>query len=406
MSQADTVNRLGATWLGIESTLGTLPSMTRVFPAAVPDVSGLSQDNVKVEEEHPRGFRHQKPIQGLKSTNSEVKLAFNLKPDTTQLLDGGSASTPWLGVLLKAGLGGEASGAGTTVAAMSTTTDLKLTSATGFAAGGILAAEVNGTLEVAKITTLATADVTPWPSFSATPNTSSGVVVNSYCYYPTQSNTQSLSFQHAKATGSTNQWEARGCTSALEFKIERGALLQVMASLKAATWDGPANLSLSATAASDGMAAPLVARTVTCFLQSTATLTRTPYKVQSCTIKITQGDMHVPELGGVEGVSSMMRIPNRPFGTVSLKFRSDTVADSTWYVGQTDLALMVIVEVGSGLTKRFVVFDCATCVVAAKPKFSDDGGRLVTELELEMLEDATASATTDLSLAPFRVALI
>lgn len=403
MAQANTVSKTAKSWVGVESTFGTTPSMTAIFPATIPDVSGLVQDNVKVEDEHTRGFHHQKPIQGLES--GEVKFACNLKPDTTQLLDGGSAATPWLGILLKAGLGGEASGAGTTGAAASTTTTLKLTSATGFAAGTIIAAEVSNVLEVAKITTLSGTDATPWPSFTGAPE-EGGVVANSYCYYPTQSNTQSLSFQHAKASGSTNQWTANGCITGLEFKAERGQLLQVMVTLKAASHTGPSDQSLTASAATDGMSSAVVMRDAYCYVQTTATLTRTHHPLHSFSVKLNQGDVHLEELGGVEGKTGVMRVPQRPFGTVSLKFRGDTAADDTWYVGQSNLAVMIIVPIGSGNTKRFVVFDCATCVVSAKPKFSDEGGRMVTELELEMLEDATASATTDLSLAPFRVALI
>jgi hypothetical protein len=136
MSQVNIRHSESASYAGIESTFGTTPSMTRIFPITSSFDPDTQQEELEVEEESIYLADYKPPIKGLKSGNP--KFGCYVAPDSTILSAAASPSTPWLGLLLKALLGAELSAAGSTVASSGSATAVTVASDHGsrFAVGG------------------------------------------------------------------------------------------------------------------------------------------------------------------------------------------------------------------------------------------------------------------------------
>lgn len=414
MSAVDISARAGASYLGIESTFGSAPSVTRCFPDTGSTLV-LTQANLPNNDERVRVKAHLKPVQGLKSGTATLKT--KLRPDGTQLTTGASAATPWLGVALKAGLGGEASGGGSTVQTSSTTTSLIVGTGHGsrFKIGTWIGVEVSGALEWARVVNVSTDTLTLVPALSGTPTTS-GVVVNSYCYFPTETNTQSLYFQHAKAQDSSaSKYSLGGGLTGLKLTTQRGEYLSAEWSLQFVTWAAPTTDTVAVTTASDGMAAPVVMRNATTLLQAAATTsTKVHYPIEVLDVELPQNLAmdYVKELGGVEGNVGVMRAGEcRPWTKLKLTVRADSQL-KTWYDAQTTLQFVLQVPAGSGTTTRAVILDVPSCVIVAMTTPKESGGMWRQDVMLEGLEDTTTTTSgltgtnLDCALAPFRLALL
>lgn len=415
MAAVDISARAGASYLGIESTFGTAPSMTRCFPDTGSSLV-LAQANLPNTDERVRVKTHLKPVQGLKTGTATLKT--KLRPDGTQLTAAASAATPWLGIALKAGLGGEASAAGSTVITASTASSLIVTTGHGaarFKIGTWIGVEVSGALEWARITNIATDTLTLVPQLSGAP-TVGGVVVNSYCYFPTETNTQSLYFQHAKAQdSSTSKYSLGGGITGLKLTTQRGEYLSAEWSVQFVTWAAPTSDSVAVTTASDGMAAPVVMRGAITLLQAAATTsTKVHYPIEVLDVELPQNlaMAYIPELGGVEGNVGVMRSGEcRPWTKLKLTVRADSQL-KTWYDAQTTLQFVLQVPAGSGTTTRAVILDVPSCVIVAMATPKESGGMWRQEVTLEGLEDTTTTTSgltgtnLDCALAPFRLALL
>jgi hypothetical protein len=412
MTAVDISSRAASTFIGIESSFGSVPTMTRCFPDTGSTLE-IAQDNVQNPDERVRIKTALATIQGNKSCSA--KLTAGLRVDGTQLLAAGSASTPWLGILLKALLGGEAAAAGSTIASAASGTSITVGAGHGarFKIGTWVAVDVAGTLEAARVINVSTDTLTLRPALSGTPS-ASAIVVNSYTYFPTETNTQTLYLQHAKAQDATaHKWSLGGLIGSLAISLPPGERATVEATLKGKTWSFPSDDTIAVTSAADTMAAPMVVRNAVTLIQAPATTTKTHYPMHGLEIGYPgdSGMVHVPELGGVEGATGAMRVGERPWGTVKLKLRADTQLH-TWYAAQTTLSVVCMIPYGSGTSKRFLVLDLPCCQITAVPKPADEGGRLVQEVELQLMEDTTTTTSgltgtnLDCALAPMRLALI
>lgn len=412
MSQVNLADRAASTYLGAESTYGTTPSMTRVFPEA--GSITLEQANLENSDEREHLFKALDPVLGLKSWSAS--LTFKLRPSSAQLdKDAVPAATLPGNLALVAAWGGEAYAAGSLVVS-STTTSITVTGGQGsrFKIGQLIAAEVSGALELARITNISTDTLTCWPAFSGAPTTTTGVVINGHAYWPVQEHSSSLTLQHAKALASAgHKWTCNGAMAAAALKIERGAILSYTAALKGSDWTFVSGDSIAVTAASESQAAPHVARDAIVIFQTPATSTRVNYVAESISVEIggDGGNMLVPELGGVEGVNSVMRVGNRPMCTVTIKQRAD-VAMMTDYDAQTAKSLTLAFPRGSGTTKRFVALDIPRLVPNAVPQYASENGRfMVTQTyQAECDASTTTSGLTgsnyDHAVKPFGIYLL
>lgn len=418
MAQLDFSPIPASTLIGIESSFGTTPSMTRCFPAEPLDMSGLMQDNPVPTDERTRLFQALMPVQGFKG--GSVRLPYYIRPDGTQLSSGASAGTHPLGVLLKALMGGEAAAAGSTVAAAGSSVSQVVVAAghgSRFKAGQWLAAESGGVLYPRRVTSVSTDTLAVRPNFGGTPTSSTGLVINSYTYYLTQQNSQTLTIQHAKADSqaSAYQWTLNGCRGSLDLSFERGQFPRATANLDVATWTGPSAQGISVAAASDLMAPPILLRGCTTLLQAASATTSTHYALKALSVSLAIPTEYQTEFGGVEGKTSAQRTGSRPALKCTLRMRADTELDNAsnaYYTNRTKLSVVLICPIGSsGTSQRFVVVDIPTCVIDAKPKMAS-GPLMETELSLHCMEDETTTTSglsgTDLDLAvsPIRVALI
>lgn len=414
-----TQQRPNVAYFGLEQVaFGTLAaSMVRDYIVSDSfDVSGLAQGEVENLDQRPVLFATQPRVRALKSA-SRVKFRHYGKVAGSQLTSAASPATPYLGILLKAALGGEASGAGSTVAsATGTTITVGAGHGARFAIGTWIGVGVGGVIEPCRVVNVATDTLTLNPAPSSTP-ANGQLVINSYCYYPTQTNATSLSAQFGYLNneggvgGADLQWQFTGCAVGdLGLQLERGGIFGLDFDLMAASPSAPSALSLVSTLIADAMAGPFPMRDAQYLIQPTATSTKTQYPLRALAAKIALGMQLVPELGstGVEGVVAAFRAgPCRPFSTVTAKFHADTTRHTDW-INQTQQQVVCMIPLGSGTTKRWIVVDWPCCNPVGWPKVAPDNQLLLTEMGFEAALDvvAGANATTDLAQAPLRVALI
>lgn len=414
MAAEDIASRVGATYLGIESTFGTTSgTMVRCFPDELPALT-FAQANLANDDERERLFKALSPVQGLKSGAATLKV--KQRCDATRLDSTATPSaTPWAYIPWKAGLGGEQYAAGTTCSASADANTITVASASGLKVGGWIGVEVSGSaLEYTRITNISSTTISVW-KLTGSPNTSSGKVINAYNYFPTQTNTQSLTLQHVKAQSTTNQrFTLLGGYGGCKLTTQRGAYLSAEWSLKFADWSVPTSDSVSAASASDGMGAPLVMRNALCYLQAAGTnavFAHVPFETLDLELASDLGLAYTTELGGVQGNVGVMRTGARPFAKAKLTLRPDTTFRTKYDAG-TLVQLVVIVPYGSGLTKSAVVIDLPTCVIADAPQYKDSSGQWRQDVMLEAHEDSTTTSSgltgtnLDQCLAPFRVAFL
>jgi hypothetical protein len=153
-----------ATYVGLEGTYGTTPSMTRCTPIVdsveiSPEVTQLENESQVVDL-----YDVQDPVSGLKT--AAAKLGYYLKGPALRLDSGGSPDTPPLGIFLKALLGGEASGIGGEIGDGSTTSiTTQEDGVDSLVAGQIVWVPAGGSLHPCVVETVTTgADtITVWP---------------------------------------------------------------------------------------------------------------------------------------------------------------------------------------------------------------------------------------------------
>ena len=412
MAEKVLITRTGRTKLGIESTFGTLAgTMVDVYP----DSGGLldlKQEQIKLRDERPTKTAHQQNVLSMLSWGG--KMAFKARAPVAQLNAAATAVTPPQGLLPKALWGGEAKAAGSTIVS-ATTTELTLASGHGsrFPVGTWGAVVISGVPVPFKVITQVSDVIGVYPTLPGVAS-ASAVVYNSVCYYPTQSNTQRLSVQHAKpnaANGSDydQQWEARGATGDLGLELKIGQVPMLSADLRGAPWTGPSSAPglLPAPAAAETQGTPFVFNNATVLWQPTTTLTRVHQPIKGIDFKFDGQMMHLEDPGGTEGKIGVERVGSE-FMMVSgaIQKRFDGTFDG-YYAAGTPLWFCAMLPLGSGTSTRWMIVEISTMFLSQKPGLADDGGMTRHGFEWEGLEDQTiTSPATDLARAPFRVAYL
>jgi hypothetical protein len=412
MTQESVQSRTGATYVAPETAFCTPDTFVRAYPIDNDWKADTKQTHHEVLDESADPFDQKTPVLGNKS--SEIgTLGFYLRPDGAQL---DALATPvtdshYLGVILKTLLGGESVAAGSTIGASSTTTLIKGASGAGaaFPLGQIGAAEVAGQLEVFQSSLVATNDITPKPSLSATPNTSSGKLVNSWTYYLTRTLARSLAVRKALGGSSNFQRELRGLTGDIEITVDDGEFARLGCKLKGGPWSGPSAAGYSTAAAANPMAGPIPSRNMITLVQPVGTLTRTQCELASVKLDVKTGNKHIPMLGAPnEGLQGVFRDGQRPAATATLQTaRADQDVYASWHANQTDLQVWIICPFGTGLTKRFIVILLPTCTMTAYPgEPTGAAGNILTEIQLAAKPNTLNAGTTDLARSPIYIALL
>jgi hypothetical protein len=235
-------------------------------------------------------------------------------------------------------------------------------------------------------------------------------VVNLWCFYPSRTNTKSLSVAVCAAQDSAHQMRFSGCTVSAEIKVERDGLASIMFDLKAANWTGPSSLSYSVADASDPMTAPLSCRNAVLYLQPQATTTRTNFKVDTFGAKLNFGNKHITTLtGGTEGKRAVARVEGLTdtFAEIELTFAHSMTADTTWWAARSELTCMLWLSIDdSNSARRSIVIDVPRAIVIGKPKHAKGSDGLVkTTIKLRAKLDDSTTGGTELAEAPFRLAI-
>lgn len=400
MAQEDIVNLTGASYCAIESTFGTTPSMTRIFPRAGGTLN-TSKTIIPVDTLQSSMLMRDKSVRGLKQAQAQFTTDFWL--DATRLTSGASPATTWLGAMLKALLGGESSAAGSTIAIGSTTSSIIAGGGHGsrFPVGTVFLSDVGDVPEVVISKAVATDTITPLFNLSASPTTGQDLV-NCHNYYLTNTNTQALSFQHALAQDSDAQWTVNGCTGSVSMEIPRDGRLSFGFNLTGPKWTGPSDQSISVAAGTNALVGPMTSTGALMYLQTLGTTTRTSIPFHSVSLTINNGMSHVTEVGGTtEGITAAIR-NGMPEVTAELTIRQDLARFTSWDSDE-DLVLVCAIPYGSGATMRWYGF-VLYCNIEGRPQRGNVDNREMTVLSLRSRHNTMQSAaTTDLARSPFIV---
>jgi hypothetical protein len=388
------------TLVGRELTFATLPTMEQAYPVADSVEPDFMQTEVEAEDESLHLYDAKNPVLGMK--DGSVKLSTTARPP--EQLDDNAGLTSWQDTMLLAAFDGVAEALGGEVDTGSSATAFTVAAdGSNYPAGTWIGVSIDTEIVPARVATQTGESLTVAHSLGGTPV--NGVpVINSHTYYPAPSGTRTLAVQHAKAGDSSYQWQALGCIPELAIKLDRNGLVQFDWELKAATHSGPSAHSVDiSTYTADPMGRPWAVKDAVCLLQATGTTSRTHYPVRSIGVKMSLGKQFLEELGGTEGKTGVMRVGQRVFAEIALRFVADRARHTDWS-SRTDLQFVAMFPQGSGLSKRWFIVDAPKVVIVGQPKTTKDGGVMVTDVTLRT--KINTSGTTDLARAPLRLAFI
>lgn len=407
---------LGAAYFSEESvTFGTTGTERRAAPVTDTIAVEIGQASVDAMTLSPIPFDARTPMQGDKT--GTVAFSYYLQPPATLLDETGTLPTDITmpgRIPLRVVFGGESiPEVGTQAATPTSATAVTVDSSDGanFPAGQIVATYINSTvgLEVAQVRSRATDDLTFYPAFTATPP-SNADIVQMVCFYPTRTNSRSMSFA-AGGRNADRQYRLNGCTGSCSLKFERNALAVAEFSLTAATHTGPEALSLSVARSEDPAGQPLAVRNAICWLQACATTTRVDTAVEAVEIALNFGNIHLTSLTGtLEGKRAAHRGEglNATFAKITLTM-PDNADVFTWYAAQTELNFTFIVRAGSAAARRHVVVMAPQCVIESIPERMKGEGNLTkvkVVLRAKVSEQCTGTLDNEeLAQAPFVLAL-
>lgn len=406
---------LGAAYFSEETvTFGTAGTERRAAP--VTDTVSVKATQVSVDAMtlSPIPFDARTPMQGDKG--GEVAFSYYLQPSATLLDELGTLPTDATmpgRIPLRVLFGGESiPDVGTQAATPTSSTAFTVDSGDGanFPAGQVCAVynSTNG-LEVVQVRSRSGDDLTVYPALTGTPGNNADVV-NFVCFYPTRTNSRSMSVAGA-GRNTDRQYRFNGCTGSCALKFERNGLAVAEFSLQAATYTGPAALSLAVTRSEDPAGSPLAVRNAICWLQAVGTTTRVDTAVEKVDIALNFGNIHLTSLTGtLEGKRAVARGDglNNAFAKITLEM-PDNEAVFTWYADQSELNFTFIVRAGSGAARRHVVVMAPQCVIESVPEiFKGEGNlrKLRVVLRAKVSEQCTGTLDNEeLAQAPFILAL-
>jgi hypothetical protein len=408
MAQVSIRSNDAATYVGVESTYGTLPTVRRLTPIAGSVNIVPQQDDLAVLDESVYLHDNKRTARGLKSNGSTASFQCYLKA-LSSLLTSSTLDAPAVyRDVMRALLGGMSPAQGGNVGgacavAAGTASAVDVVSAANFAAGQWVMVETANGMEPARIASIASTTLTMNPALATAPS-SSGDVAHCITLYLSDSNTLSLSLQHAKAGSSDEQYELRGCTGDLEIQVARGAQAMISVNLRAGDWSrGALSISTAVGADTTGNCYASIDDAVF-LLQAASTATPTNYYVEECTFSVATGMVHVPALNGpVSGTQATMRTGDRVGATATVTIRMDPDQITNWS-NQTELQLWLQIPLGTGATRQWLVVGMPKCRIVGvpQPNVSSDN-RVRYQLTLQAHIDA--SAGSELLRSPFIVAV-
>ncbi len=386
-----------------ESTFGTDPGSghAQCYPVWDSVKIGPKQDELPNLEMRTDLYDRQNTVRGNKGGEFEFKAY--LRPDTSQLTVATTMVTPWLGTLLKFGLGAEfpANGAATIGSAITTATSATSVIIAGggakFSKGTWALGQVAGAYEPVRIINIATDTLTLNPGFSATPSVAAFLQMHNHA--PARGMSTSFALRFAQAGHASLQWSLSGCKmDSIAFDFAMGEMPSATFKGQAKSWIGPSALGYAAVAGTNGMASPFVVKDAFLILQSSATATRAHYPLETAALETDLGLAYVTDLGGVSGASGVVRTTGRDFAKMKLKTRPDVVAsaieqDATWWANQTDLQAVLAIATGSGTSKRWMLADMPTCNIVGKPERAEASEGLAG-FEFELVSKMSSVVTS------------
>lgn len=400
---------IGAAYMSEESAFCTIGTERRCWPVAdsleitpkqmLVDARGLS---VKV-------FDAKTPLAGDKSVS--VKWSYYLQPPATLNSTGAtpdtSATNP-LRIPLKTVFGGESVAAGSVTGASvtsGTAFDVDVGHGARFPIGQLFAVDTDSTygFEVVQSRSRSTDSLTCFPALSATP-ASARSISNLNTYYVTNSNALSMSLA-VSTLNNARQIRAKGLNGSVQLKFEKNALAVADFTMEGATFDGPDSLSYAITRSEDTLSNPLSVRNALMYIQAVATTTRVNTPVDSVTITLNFGNMHLTSLTGTtEGKRGVHRGENLIDSCCKVELLMPDNADVyTWYAAQSELSFWFIVKVDPAAGgRRFVVVHCPQVIVESYPEVVKGEGNLTklkVTLRAKVSEQCTGTAT-ELSESP------
>ncbi len=399
MAQNNEITTTGATYLGLESVFGTTPTMTRVFPRR--GGTRKEKDNV-VSNGVLQSYLVSREADVLGYKSCESAMSFDARTLSARINDAATPTRPWQGVPLFGALGGESIHAGSKIVAGSTTTVLKVTATHGarFNAGDGILVTVSGTNEFAIIKNIAGDDLTLLFALSGVPSVGADVFA-CVSYFPTDTSTQSLTMQHARAQNAASQWTHNACAiTGLTIETPRDGMLGFGVSLTGGPWTGPSAQSISTAPASQTMSAPLASVRAFQVLQLASSTTRAHVPFESVSFRVEPGMLLTPDVGGtVEGLSSVMR--SSFSASADVVVRNDPAYRTGWDPSQV-YALVYCVYQGSGTTRGCVAVVMYGTLAETPSHDSGSNDRGVTTLKFQGIGGGLgSSATTDQARAPF-----
>jgi hypothetical protein len=264
-----------------------------------------------------------------------------------------------------------------------------------FRVGTVVMIQVGSALYARAITAIATDTLTVWPALPSSPS-STNLVINSYSYFLTEANTQSLTVEHTYTTPSSDaqtvQRRLLGCTGGMSFTVGSDSLAQFGFDLKAADWQF-GSLSVGTGVGSETMGDPIPVTNATIYLQPAATTTDTEYKVAELTGSMNLGMTHLKRLGGVQGTHGVARMGGRDSAEFSLKFLEDLNRYTEWNA-RTILRMLATFQVGSGTSARAVSLFANAVQIVGNPEPSEQGGFLYRTAKVRPVLDTSLAVDT------------
>ena len=385
--------------IGLESTFATAAATAFIRHVSGSAKPKLARAEIENNGASARLFQRFTTVQGFKSEGSGVAFSVHARPPTAPLDSAATPATSVLGTPLKAILGLEQSGAGSTVIAGSTATVVNVTATHGtrFYLGAGILVGVAGVYWPTWIVGIAGDVLTVWPELPGAP-AAGQAVINSYTYSLSEANGQSLTVEHTHsvpAAGSaTVQRRLRGCTGEVQLMLQRGGLAQFDFDLKAASWDYGTLSIANSTVGTETLAAPIPVTQGECYLQLAGTTTRTNYPLLSLSTKLTSGmELQKVVTGGIEGVVAPARNGGRDSAEFTLRVRADVSRHTEWSA-QTLLRFGAVFPSGSGTSKRMVAIRANQVQIVGTPVETEEGGFLYYDLVLRPVLDSSLVVDT------------
>jgi hypothetical protein len=418
--------------IGEESAFQTAPAgaFPNVFDPLVISpsslvVDGLTQTMLENADESVRQRDAKDRIAGLKSDGAKCGFAFDAKAVPaasflTSTVTGGARELSHR-LIYRHMFGTERVDAGSTVAVGGGTSTTVLTVGAGHGARfatGTWIAVANNAGDARQWTRVEAVDVdelTVHPPLAAIP--ADGTVVwNGYNYAPSGSgatapNQKSLAIRRVFAAFSELQWQLLGCFGDINFKFPSkfGQLLSVACDFMVTNWANPSAAGYSAAVVADDMGAKAVFHQATLLVAARAALDRTSTRrYEGFDVQLPSKWDPIPDGNATQARNGCMQTAGRPAAVTGKLVVPHDNDEYTAFTSRTERSIVLAIQIGSGITASFLIFDVPRFVLSAAPKPVSLGeGRGGLELAFEGLpDDGITGGTSDHDLAAFRFALL